>query len=184
MNIREISQPNPHYYDINRGERNYAAILYAALRKEGNAARFLQTYGIQEEIGSELAIYFEHAYLVDLWNTIGSEDIRKEIIKQILSIKGIDDILQAPVTEINRQFGAVNVSSKEIQYPTLGWRSEPRTVGMQHINTTLQRKTSVMNRCRTAKKKSRSMRGNYHGHGSLRRCTSSTRLSARSAARG
>lgn len=58
MNMREISQPNPHYYDINRGERNYVAILFAALRKEGNAARFLQTYGIQEEIGSELAIYF------------------------------------------------------------------------------------------------------------------------------
>ena len=116
MNIREISHNNSHYYEINQ-ERNYAAIFFAALCKEGNAARFLQAYGLQEEIGPEFGIYFEYAYLRDLWNTIRSADIRKEIIKQNLSIQGIDDILQAPVKEINRKFGAVNPSSKEIQTP-------------------------------------------------------------------
>ena len=116
MNIREISHNNSHYYEINQ-ERNYAAIFFAALCKEGNAARFLQAYGLQEEIGPEFGIYFEYAYLRDLWNTVRSEDIRKEIIKQNLPIQGIDDILQTPVKEINRKFGAVNPSSKEIQSP-------------------------------------------------------------------
>jgi hypothetical protein len=117
MNIREISQKNPHYYEINREERNYAAIFFAALCKDENASRFLQAYGMKEEIGPDFGIYFEYAYLRDLWNTIRSEEIRKDIIKKNLPIQGIEDILQSPVREINQQFGAVNASSKEIQYP-------------------------------------------------------------------
>jgi hypothetical protein len=117
MNIRKISHSNPHYYEINREKRNYAAIYFAALCKEENASRFLHAYGMKEEIGPEFGIYFEYAYLRDLWNTIRSEDVRKEIIKQNLPIQGMDDVLQTPIKEINRQFGAVNPSSKEIQYP-------------------------------------------------------------------
>lgn len=96
MNIRKISHSNPHYYEINREERNYAAIFFAALCKEENASRFLQAYGMKEDIGPEFGIYFEYAYVRDLWNTIRSEETRKEIIKQNLPIQGIDDILQNP----------------------------------------------------------------------------------------
>ncbi|MDA3950799.1 MAG: hypothetical protein PF508_16450 [Spirochaeta sp.] len=120
MNIREISQRNPHYYEITREERNYAAIFFAALCKEENASRFLKACGMTEEIGPDFGLYFEYAYLHDLWNAIRSEEIRKEIIKQNLPIQGIEDILQSPVREINQQFGAVEASSEEIQYPG-GW---------------------------------------------------------------
>ena len=33
LNIREIAKNNSNYYEINREERNYAAILFAALCK-------------------------------------------------------------------------------------------------------------------------------------------------------
>lgn len=78
MNIRQIVQFNPNYSEINREERNYAAIFFAALCKPGNSQRFLSYCGFNEEIGHHFGIYFEYAYLRDLWSKIDTE-VKKRI---------------------------------------------------------------------------------------------------------
>ncbi len=118
MNIRQIAQLSPNYFEINREERNYAAIFFAALCIPGNAERFLKHFNFYGRVGSDFGIYFEYAYLRDLWNGIDDEDIKKNVIKNKLEINGIDEILKLSVYEINNKFGvAGNPSNKYIQFP-------------------------------------------------------------------
>ena len=118
MDIRKIAQLAPNYYEINREERNYAAILFAALCKPGNAERFLRYCGFEGKLGPDFGIYFEYAYLRDLWSKIEGKGVKKEIIRQNLRINGIDGILKLPVMEINRKFGVGGQPSKDfVQYP-------------------------------------------------------------------
>ncbi len=118
MNIRQIAQFNLNYSEINREERNYAAIFFTALCKPGNAEKFLTYCGFKENIGSDFGIYFEYAYIRDLWSKIKTEQIRKEIIRQKLQINGINDILDLPLIEINKLFGVGgDASSDFIQFP-------------------------------------------------------------------
>ncbi len=118
MNIRQIAQPTPNYSDINREERNYVAIFFAALCKPGNAEKFLTHCRFDNDIGPDFGIYFEYAYLRDLWSTIQNENIRKEIIRQKLQIKDINEILNLPLIEINKKFGVGGEASSDfIQYP-------------------------------------------------------------------
>ena len=67
MNIREVIGLDPNYSEINREERNYAAVFYAALLKPGNIEMFLALLGIDETPGEDFGIYFEYAYLRDIW---------------------------------------------------------------------------------------------------------------------
>ena len=118
MNIREIANVSPNYCDINREERNYSAILFAALCNQKNAEKFLKRCGFDEKIGPDFGIYFEYAYLRDLWKQIEDENIKKEIIRQHLEINQIETILGKSVIEINRAFGVKgNPSRHHIQYP-------------------------------------------------------------------
>lgn len=118
MNIREIADFNPNYFEINREERNYAAILFAGLCIPGNAERFLQHFEFGRSVGPEFGIYFEYAFLRDLWSEIKDEDAKKRILQELLPIGGIDEILQMPFEEINRKFGvAGKPSSSFLQYP-------------------------------------------------------------------
>jgi hypothetical protein len=118
MNIREIAQFTQNYCEINREERNYAAILFAALCKPGNAQRFLKQCGIEEKPGPDFGIYFEYAYLRDLWSRIEDDGVKREIIRQHLRINGIDEIINLPIVEINRKFGVGGQpSDKFVQYP-------------------------------------------------------------------
>lgn len=118
MNIREITQRSPNYFEINREERNYAAIFFAALCRSGNVEKFLHFCGIKSEPKPDFGIYFEYAYLRDLWSKIDNEEVKKEIIRQNLSINGIDDILRLPLVGINQKFGVSGEASAEfLQYP-------------------------------------------------------------------
>ena len=118
MNIREIAHLNPNYCEICREERNYAAILFAALCVPGNAERFLTHCGFEGKQGAEFGIYFEYAYLRDLWNKITDDAVRKEIIRRNLPIRGIDELLKQPTIEINRKFGVGGAVSEDfVQYP-------------------------------------------------------------------
>jgi len=118
VNIREIAHLNPNYYEICREERNYAAILFAALCVPGNAERFLTHCGFEGKQGPEFGIYFEYAYLRDLWNKITDDAVRKEIIQRNLPISGIDELLKLPTIEINRKFGVGGALSEDfVQYP-------------------------------------------------------------------
>ena len=118
VNVREIAKLIPNYYEINREERNYAAIFFAALCRPGNAESFLKHCGIDKKIGPEFGIYFEYSYLRDLWSKISSEETKKGIIRKSLLIKGIDNIIKLPLKEINQKFGVGGeASSKYLQYP-------------------------------------------------------------------
>lgn len=118
MNIREIAQLNPNYYEINREERNYAAIFFAALCKPTNAESFLNYCGFEGKQGAEFGIYFEYSYLRDLWYQIKDEGTKKKIIREKLKINGIEKILELPLKEINQKFGVSGeASSKYLQFP-------------------------------------------------------------------
>jgi len=118
MNIRETAGLAPNYFEINREERNYAAILFAALCQPGNIERFLELCGREDEVGPEFGIYFEYAYLRDLWFQIDSEDIKRSVIRDHLKIKGIEEIMAKPAEEINRLFGVAGTpSATHIQFP-------------------------------------------------------------------
>lgn len=131
MSVRKIAQEmaelTPNYCEINREERNYAAILFAALCKPDNARRFLEKCGFEPKLSNDFGIYFEYSYLRDLWKKIhrdgkagkiDGEAIKKEIIRSKLKVKGIQEILDLPNAEINRRFGVGgNVSKKYVEYP-------------------------------------------------------------------
>lgn len=118
MNIREIAGRQPDYFDINREERNHAAILFAALCRPENARAFMRLIDVEAAIGPEFGIYFEYAYLRDLWHTIADDATRREIIRQKLPIRDIDAIMRRPAVEINRLFGVAGTPSQDqIQYP-------------------------------------------------------------------
>jgi len=118
MDIREISKIDKNYYKINREERNYAAIFFAALCKPNNSKLFLNYCGLDYKENKDFGIYFEYAYLRDLWYNLKNEDTKREIIRQFLPINGIDDILKTPTKEINKKFGVAGEPSSEfIQFP-------------------------------------------------------------------
>jgi hypothetical protein len=118
MNVRQISKLNPNYSEINREERNYAAILFAALCKPGNTERFLKNNDFKAELGEDFGIYFEYSYLRDLWFQIEDEDKKKEIIRNKLQISEIDEILDGKPLAINKKFGVGGKPSERyIEYP-------------------------------------------------------------------
>jgi hypothetical protein len=118
MNIREIAQLYPNYYEINREERNYAAIFFAALCKPNNAERFLNYCGFEGKLGPEFGIYFEYSYLRDFWFQIKDEEKKKNIIRKTLKIRGVEEILDQPLKYINQKFGVSGEASSEyLQFP-------------------------------------------------------------------
>lgn len=119
MNIRDICGLDPSYAEISREERNTAAIFFAALIKPGNTERFLELLGIDETPGNDFGIYFEYAYLRDLWNRITDEETKKEIIRRLCPVNNIDAVLSGFAQEINHHFGASKESATYIQQP--GW---------------------------------------------------------------
>jgi len=119
LNFIEISKITKNYSEINREERNYAAILFAALCKPSNSLNLLNELGFKiNELGPDYGIYFEYSYLRDLWFQIEGNETKKEIIRQLLKINGIDSILNKPIADINRFFGTSNPSKKHIESPS------------------------------------------------------------------
>lgn len=129
MNIREITG-SPEYWKINREERNYAAILFAALCTPGNAKAFLKHLKYPDEIGKDFCVYFEYSHLRDLWRHISvgptatqagidaANERKKALIRATLGISGLDDILNKSPKCINKSFGVGGpLSAIHIQYP-------------------------------------------------------------------
>ena len=114
MNFRDITKIDRNYCEINREERNYAAILFTVLCKADNAIRFLNRCGLSvDTLGPDFGIYFEYSFLRDLWFQISANETKKEIIRNLLPIKEIDIILDKPIAEINRIFGTSGKPSTE-----------------------------------------------------------------------
>ena len=121
----------PDYYKICREERNIAAILYHfllsddgsylnkflnLLAKKNNSSKALLNRVMENETSKPIQIYFEYAYLRDLWHYFGpSKDpmqsnqekrcFLKEHINQVGRLLGIDFLEDSP-TVINETFGA------------------------------------------------------------------------------
>jgi len=125
MNIREIGGTDPAYWSICREERNYAAILFAALCMPGNAKIFLDLCGVKDPIDDEFGIYFEYAYLRDYWNGLMDEsdeklnELKKRIISESLDIPAVSKILkQTDLSTTNMELGVSGIASKKfIQSP-------------------------------------------------------------------
>lgn len=122
-NIREIAGFE-NYYSINREERNYAALLYAALLQKSNMMKFLNFCKIKEDVSEKAEIYFEYSLIRDLWKKKDNK-VKAEIIKRYLGdqIKN-DEFLTKSFEEnnwekINDYFGVFTqkASSSDLQYP-------------------------------------------------------------------
>ena len=128
MNVREFLKYEEDYYPICREERNIAAILYHALLLPGNLTKFL---GLIEHSDSceEASIYFEYAYLRDLWKEtfptkgvnqqdLNNEKARKLILNALNLSEKRPDLLEMEVCKFNRYFGAAPRPSRNyIQMP-------------------------------------------------------------------
>lgn len=71
-------------------------------------------------ISHEMGIYFEYAYLRDLWDYIGDcNEIKREVIYNFLKPTNIQELKKMKTYEFNSYFGAISKpSSKYIQSPS------------------------------------------------------------------
>lgn len=119
-NIRSFLNWNKGYYEINREERNLAAIFYHALLLDDNLTKFLNTISCEFPIKrDEVGIYFEYSYLRDLWFNIKNDnEVKRNLIYKFLNPNNIEELEQMSVYEFNQYFGAVPTASHEyIQSP-------------------------------------------------------------------
>lgn len=119
-NIRNFLDGNKIYAEINREERNLAAILYHVLLLKDNLQRFLTLIDCSFEVNNaEMGIYFEYAYVRDLWFNIGDNNDKKQsLICKYLDLKNTVEISKKSVPQFNTYFGAVPTPSKKyIQSP-------------------------------------------------------------------
>ncbi|GAC1602012.1 MAG: hypothetical protein NVS3B21_29940 [Acidimicrobiales bacterium] len=113
------------YSTFNREERNCAAMLYHALLLPQNMNRFLRAVGSPiTEPGADFELYFEYAYLRDLWfrqsahGTAKANDRKRQMIIRFLQPTNSSDLLAMSVKEFNEFFGATPTPSADyIQYP-------------------------------------------------------------------
>jgi len=127
MNIRNYLDFKNGYYLINREERNLAAIFYTLLLQKDNLKRFLDTISCPFPINNEeMAIYFEYAFLRDLWYNIDKTDldlnkknsIKRNTIIDFLKPTNSSELSRLSILEFNKYFGAVpRPSSTDIQSP-------------------------------------------------------------------
>lgn len=71
------------YFTFNREERNLAAIFYHVLLINNNLEKFLTKLKVEYPIiPEEMGIYFDYAYLRDLWFEYrhNSNDFKKKLI--------------------------------------------------------------------------------------------------------
>jgi len=108
------------YHAICREERNVAAIFYHLLLQGTNLRRFLDRVDCKLPIRTdEIAIYFEYAFLRDLWNArVRDVETARSLILDLLVPSNADELRRMSVLEVNEFFGAVPVASREyIQMP-------------------------------------------------------------------
>ncbi|MBI5215593.1 MAG: hypothetical protein HY960_07545 [Ignavibacteriae bacterium] len=108
MNLRTATNFNNGYFKINREERNLAAIFYHTLLLDDNLKRFLDKIGCELPIiENEVGIYFEYAYIRDLWSNIKQgNEFKKKLILDMLRPTNREELEKKSVIEFNSYFGA------------------------------------------------------------------------------
>lgn len=122
LSARTLLDWNDGYHAICREERNVAAIFYhLLLQGDGaNLRRFLDLAGcvlpLKED---ETAIYFEYAYLRDLWSArVKDVDTARRLIIDLLAPANAAELRRMSVVELNEFFGAGPVASRDyVQMP-------------------------------------------------------------------
>ena len=131
--VQELLKCKEEYYKFCREERNIAAIFYHTLLLPGNLREFLKLIDECEHLDSceNASIYFEYAYLRDLWkkkfpndSTNLEEKVNqnnrkaKKLILRFLNLPNGEDLFEKSVCDFNSYFGAMPTSKKYIQMPS------------------------------------------------------------------
>ena len=119
MDVRKLLGWATPYESFNREERNLAAIFFHVLNLPGNLDAFLAATGCAPvESGFSPAVFFEYAYLRDLWSGLGDNDAKRAVIESGLQLGSALELSSMTVGELNRLFGAVpKPSEKYVQSP-------------------------------------------------------------------
>jgi hypothetical protein len=119
MNVRELLGWTAPYESFNREERNLAAIFFHALNLPGNLDAFLAATGCAPvAAGFSPAVFYEYAYLRDLWNGLADNGAKCAVIENVLGLACVPQPSSMPVGDLNRLFGAVpKASETDIQSP-------------------------------------------------------------------
>lgn len=119
------------YWQFNREERNYTALLYHALLSGQNLWRFVHSlrgqdiipgsWGVEPE---NISMYVEYALPRDLWarqTTLGDKDTvntqRRQAILDLLEPANQDQLASTSIKAWNTHFGANPASDQWIQFP-------------------------------------------------------------------
>lgn len=121
MNARALLDWKHGYHAICREERNVAAIVYHLLLHPPNLKRFLDLAGCKLAlVDNEMAIYFEYAFLRDLWSVRvrDNPEVGRKLILDLLQPQNADVLARMTIVDFNSFFGAVPRPSREyIQSP-------------------------------------------------------------------
>lgn len=120
MNIRTYLNFKDGYNKINREERNLAAIFYHTLLLGDNLKTFLNRIDCKFPImDTEMGIYFEYAFIRDLWSIIRQGNhFKRKLILDLLQPNNRQDLEAKTILEFNTYFGAVpKPSATDIQSP-------------------------------------------------------------------
>ncbi len=115
MSLRISLDYKDGYFNINREERNLAAIFYHTLLLNNNLKTFIDLIGCKQDIvENEMGIYFEYAFIRDLWSNITQgNDFKKKLILDLLMPNNRDHLEKMSVLEFNQYFGAARTLSAE-----------------------------------------------------------------------
>ncbi|MCW8129362.1 MAG: hypothetical protein KIS92_03175 [Planctomycetota bacterium] len=107
--LRNLTGITTGYNTINREERNLAALLYAALLKSGNLAAFLlEAESSLPVVDGEIGVYYEYAFLRDLWSRkLHDNEGKRNAVLRLLRPSNTATLERCSVGEFNEHFGAV-----------------------------------------------------------------------------
>ena len=120
MNLRQLLDFRDGYNTINREERNLAAIFYHTLLLGDNLKKFHENIGCKFPIiDNEMGIYFEYAYIRDLWSNIKQgNEFKRNLILDLLEPSDRQELETKSILDFNTYFGAIpKPSTTEIQSP-------------------------------------------------------------------
>ncbi len=139
--IRALLGFTEGYSSICREERNYAAMLYAALSHGQNAGRFLSFCDVPVTKDADVQYYFEYAFLRDLWNTELDNVKLRSVLRSFLKVGDIETIVGKPIPELNGLF----VESKS---PSEKWVQSPGRWSVTRIDAVFPKNGDFLAACK------------------------------------
>jgi hypothetical protein len=119
-NLRTMLAFDVGYDAICREERNLAAIFYHLLLDPANLARFLELIHCDQKVSpDEMAIFFEYAFVRDLWKSrVKDAATARACIQQFVQPPDPDALEKLSTRQFNEFFGVAGIPSKtNIQMP-------------------------------------------------------------------